>query len=49
MSDDDVLVLCVEARCLADLYGAMIFTRETSVPRETLTQAQVAALTGAHA
>lgn len=45
--ETDVLVLCTEARCLANLYGKMIFTRESSVPRETLTQAQLVALTGA--
>ncbi|MEX3969823.1 DUF3717 domain-containing protein [Paraburkholderia caribensis] len=47
MFETDVLVLCAEARCLADLYGAMIFTREASVSRETLTHAQLVALTGA--
>jgi hypothetical protein len=46
MYDTDVLVLCTEARCLADLYGELIFTREASVSRETLTQAQLAALAG---
>ncbi|CAD6556568.1 hypothetical protein LMG28727_06140 [Paraburkholderia kirstenboschensis] len=47
MFETDVLVLCAEARCLADLYGEMIFTRESSVSRGTLTQAQLEALTGA--
>jgi hypothetical protein len=46
MFDTDVLVLCAEARCLADLYGELIFTREASVSRESLTQAQLAALAG---
>jgi hypothetical protein len=46
MFDEDVLVLCTEARCLANLYGEMIFTRATSVPHETLTEAQLAALAG---
>jgi len=47
MFETDVLVLCAEARCLADLYGEMIFTREASVSRKTLTHAQLVALTGA--
>ncbi|BCF95227.1 DUF3717 domain-containing protein [Paraburkholderia largidicola] len=47
MFETDVLVLCAEARCLADLYGELIFTRETSVSRESLTQAQLAALADA--
>ena len=47
MFETDVLVLCAEARCLADLYGEMIFTREASVSREMLTLAQLDALTGA--
>jgi hypothetical protein len=47
MFETDVLVLCAEARCLADLYGEMIFTRESSVSCETLTPAQLDALTGA--
>ncbi|MGF6812765.1 hypothetical protein OKW30_007982 [Paraburkholderia sp. Clong3] len=49
ISDEDVLVLCAEARCLANLYGTMIFTRATAVPRETLAEAQLAALAGAQA
>ncbi|MBB4518208.1 hypothetical protein GGD68_007014 [Paraburkholderia fungorum] len=48
MFETDVLVLCAEARCLANLYGEMIFTREATISRDTLTQAQLAALTGAH-
>lgn len=47
MFETDVLVLCAEARCLANLYGEMIFLRETDVPREALNEAQLAALTGA--
>ncbi|TGP40260.1 DUF3717 domain-containing protein [bacterium M00.F.Ca.ET.228.01.1.1] len=47
MFETDVLVLCAEARCLADLYGEMIFTREASVSRDKLTPAQLAALVGA--
>ncbi|MFM0756100.1 DUF3717 domain-containing protein [Paraburkholderia strydomiana] len=47
MFETDVLVLCAEARCLADLYGEMIFTREASVSRDMLTPAQLAALVGA--
>jgi hypothetical protein len=47
MFETDVLVLCAEARCLANLYGEMIFTREATVSRDSLTQAQLAALTGA--
>ena len=46
-SGGDVMVLCVEARCRADLYGSMIFTRETSASRAALTQVQLAALAGA--
>jgi len=49
MFETDVLVLCAEARCLANLYGEMIFTREASVSRDTLTEAQSAALAGAFA
>ena len=49
ISDEEVLVLCAEARCLANLYGEMIFTREASVSRDTLTEAQSAALAGAFA
>jgi len=47
MFETDVLVLCAEARCLANLYGEMIFTREVSVARDTLTSEQLAALVGA--
>lgn len=47
MFDTDVLVLCSEARSLANLYGEMIFTRATSISHETLTEAQRAALAGA--
>ncbi|MBR8278350.1 DUF3717 domain-containing protein [Burkholderia cenocepacia] len=46
---DELLVLCPEARVLADVYGVMIVTRETCVPRSSLTDKQVAALAGAHA
>ncbi|MGF6988425.1 hypothetical protein QFZ99_007989 [Paraburkholderia atlantica] len=49
ISDQVMMVLCAEARCLANLYGSMIFTRATAVPRETLTEAQLAALAGAQA
>ena len=49
MFETDVLVLCAEARCLANLYGEMIFTRATAVSRATLTDAQLAALAGAQA
>ncbi|OLL27206.1 hypothetical protein BTH42_34145 [Burkholderia sp. SRS-W-2-2016] len=49
ISDEEVMVLCAEARCLATLYGDMIFTRASVVPRETLTEAQLAALAGAQA
>jgi hypothetical protein len=49
ISDEEVMVLCAEARCLANLYGNMIFTRATVVPRDTLTEAQLAALAGAQA
>ena len=49
ISDEEVMVLCAEARCLDNLYGSMIFTRATAVPRDTLTEAQLAALAGAQA
>lgn len=44
-SDEDLVVLCAEARCLANLYGEMIFRRATTVPRGSLNEAQLAALT----
>jgi len=47
MFETDVLVLCAEARCLANLYGEMIFLRTASVSRGALTPAQLAALVGA--
>nr|WP_244103442.1 DUF3717 domain-containing protein [Burkholderia gladioli] len=46
---DELLVLCSEARVLADVYGAMIASRATSVPRSSLTVKQAAALAGASA
>ncbi|MGY6157495.1 DUF3717 domain-containing protein [Paraburkholderia sp. SG903] len=49
MFETDVLVLCAEARCLANLYGEMIFLRTASVSRGALTPAQLAALVGAWA
>ncbi|MBT2792913.1 DUF3717 domain-containing protein [Paraburkholderia strydomiana] len=49
MFETDVLVLCAEARCLADLYGEMIFLRTASVSRGALTPEQLAALVGAWA
>ncbi|WP_321882608.1 DUF3717 domain-containing protein [Burkholderia cepacia] len=44
---DELLVLCAEARVLADVYGVMIVNRATCVPRSSLTAKQVAALLGA--
>ncbi|AXF12787.1 hypothetical protein CUJ91_32985 (plasmid) [Paraburkholderia graminis] len=49
MFETDVLVLCAEARCLANLYGEMIFLPTASVSRGALTPAQLAALVGAWA
>ncbi|KWK06041.1 hypothetical protein WM11_11655 [Burkholderia ubonensis] len=46
---DELLVLCAEARVLADVYGVMIVSRATSVSRSSLTAKQAAALRGAHA
>lgn len=46
---DELLVLCAEARVLADVYGVMIVSRATSVPRSSLTAKQAAALLGARA
>lgn len=45
--DDDGIVLCREARVLADLYGQMIFDRQYSVAASTLSPEQLAALNGA--
>lgn len=42
--DDGLLVLCAEARALADLYGVMIYTRAESVAASTLSAAQATAL-----
>ncbi|ABX19272.1 MULTISPECIES: DUF3717 domain-containing protein [Burkholderia cepacia complex] len=44
---DELLVLCAEARVLADVYGVMIVSCSTSVPRSSLTATQAAALLGA--
>ncbi|WP_321810295.1 MULTISPECIES: DUF3717 domain-containing protein [unclassified Burkholderia] len=44
---DELLVLCAEARVLADVYGVMIVNRSTSVSRSSLTARQAAALLGA--
>ncbi|MBG0880361.1 DUF3717 domain-containing protein [Burkholderia sp. 9775_39] len=46
---DELLVLCAEARVLADVYGVMIVNRSSSVPRSSLTPKQAAALPGARA
>ncbi|WJN72025.1 DUF3717 domain-containing protein [Burkholderia anthina] len=46
---DELLVLCAEARVLADVYGVMIVNRSGSVPRSSLTPKQAAALLGARA
>jgi hypothetical protein len=47
ISDDEVPVLCAQARCLAELYGTMIYARTITVPRATFTEAQLSALAGA--
>jgi Protein of unknown function (DUF3717) len=44
VSDDEVLVLCTEARSLANLYGHMIFTRAERVEVTALSETQLAAL-----
>ncbi|AXK67992.1 DUF3717 domain-containing protein [Burkholderia sp. IDO3] len=44
---DELIVLCAEARVLADVYGVMIVNRATCVPRSSLTSTQAAALIGA--
>ncbi|NIE81873.1 MULTISPECIES: DUF3717 domain-containing protein [unclassified Burkholderia] len=46
---DEVLVLCPEARALADVYGVMIVSRASSVSRSALSTKQAAALRGASA
>ncbi|AMU19271.1 MULTISPECIES: DUF3717 domain-containing protein [Burkholderia cepacia complex] len=46
---DELLILCAEARVLADVYGVMIVNRSSSVPRSSLTLKQAAALLGARA
>ncbi|SIO72807.1 Protein of unknown function [Burkholderia sp. GAS332] len=44
VSDDEPLILCTQARTLADLYGCMIVERRTSVPIAKITAAQKLAL-----
>ena len=44
---DDAIVLCPEARVLADLYGKMIFDCEPSVPASKLSAEQLVAFNGA--
>ncbi|MFM0386901.1 DUF3717 domain-containing protein [Paraburkholderia dipogonis] len=44
VSDDEPLILCAQARTLADLYGCMIVERRTSVPIAKITVAQKVAL-----
>lgn len=46
-ADAENPVLCAEARALADVYGLMIYRRETSVERVSLTPQQRAALAAA--
>lgn len=46
---DELLILCAEARVLADVYGVMIVNRSSCVPRSSLTLKQAAALLGARA
>jgi len=49
IGSDELLILCPEARVLADVYGVMIVTRAKCVPRSSLTEKQAAALARAHA
>lgn len=44
VSDDEPLILCAQARTLADLYGRMIVERRTTVPIAKISAAQKAAL-----
>ena len=44
VSDDEPLILCSQARTLADLYGRMIVERRTSVSLAKVTAAQKVAL-----
>lgn len=44
VSDDEPLILCTQARTLADLYGRMIVERCTSVALAKITAAQKVAL-----
>jgi hypothetical protein len=44
IANDEPLVLCKEARSLADVYGRLIVKREQSVPIATLTAEQRTAL-----
>ncbi|MFL9995288.1 DUF3717 domain-containing protein [Paraburkholderia sediminicola] len=44
VSDDEPLILCTQARTLADLYWRMIVERRTSVPIAIITAAQILAL-----
>ncbi|ACB68938.1 conserved hypothetical protein (plasmid) [Burkholderia ambifaria MC40-6] len=46
---DELIVLCPEARVLADVYGVMIVTRAKCVPRSSLTEKQAIALARARA
>jgi hypothetical protein len=46
---DEPLVLCREARVLADVYGLMIVGRQASVPLSSLSASQLAALQEAFA
>ena len=45
----EILVLDAESRCLADLYGLMIFNGWASIPLAALSQSQQDALTVAEA
>jgi hypothetical protein len=42
--DGEAIVLCDEARSLADVYGGMIFRRQQEIAVSALSAAQVAAL-----
>ncbi|MFC0403183.1 DUF3717 domain-containing protein [Paraburkholderia rhizosphaerae] len=43
-NEGEAIVLCAEARSLADVYGGMIFSRQQQIPLSALSSDQVAAL-----
>lgn len=46
---DNAYKVCKEVRHLADLYGVMIYERQETVARDSLTEEQLAALASAGA